>query len=392
MSGVTGDVKKLFNFKYKVRNDSATDQYNRLLMVKALLVAAFLTGMNWYKDEIKCIVPKVNDGGVGGFVSQACWINGLYIYDELRDTKNFDGYYGIPDELDKNGTYPSDHITCEASPKDTKCKPMKKLFYLQYQWFPFFLAIMAFLYYLPYIVFRYVNNDLASLKNDIKSQSPDIDAIVKNYFNRCVNSSTRQMLKVVLNILIKILYLIVNICVFSFTDSVLNGDFKTYGSKWIDWSKLSNENAYNYINKREFIKAGEKLLPTFALCDVLEQGKDIKHTLTNEHRFVCEISQHILYHYVLIALWFLIILGMVVSCVGIVIMILEYALRSLKFAREEEAARKVFSTLSIREGEYLDFVRKKNVPVYGSLIRKLYLERFEDQSSKRSSIHKDTQF
>lgn len=48
MSGVTGDIKKLFNFKYKVRNDSATDQYNRLLMVKALLVAAFLTGMNWW--------------------------------------------------------------------------------------------------------------------------------------------------------------------------------------------------------------------------------------------------------------------------------------------------------------------------------------------------------
>ena len=62
-------------------------------------------------------------------------------------------------------------------------------------------------------------------------------------------------------------------------------------------------------------------------------------------------------------------------------MLLEYALRSLKFAREEKAARKVFSTLSLREGEYLDFVRKKNVPVYGSLIRKLYLERFENKSS-----------
>ena len=321
----------------------------------------------------------------------------MFIYDELRHEKNFEGYYGIPNDLDENGTYPSlteegGISTCVASPKRFNCKPMKKLFYLQYQWFPFYMAIMAFLYYLPYVIFRYVNNDFASLKNDIKSQNPDVDAVVKNYFDRSVNSLTRQMLKVVLNIVIKVLYLLVNVCVFLFTDSVLNGDYKTYGSQWLDWSKLTNEDAYNYVNKRKFIKASEKLLPTFALCDVLEQGKDIKHSLTNEHRFVCEISQHILYHYVLIALWFLIILGMVVSCVGIVIMLLEYALRSLKFAREEEAARKVFSTLSIREGEYLDFVRKKNVPVYGSLIRKLYLERFEDQSSKRSSVHKDTQF
>ena len=310
----------------------------------------------------------------------------MFIYDELRHEKNFEGYFGIPNELDENGTYPSLNgevgiSTCVASSKHFNCKPMKKLFYLQYQWFPFYMAIMAFLYYLPYVIFRYVNNDFASLKNDIKSQSPDIDAVVKNYFDRSVNSLTRQILKVLLNIVIKVLYLLVNICVFTFTDSVLNGDYKKYGIKWLAWSKLTNEEAYNYVNKRKFIKASEKLLPTFALCDVLEQGKDIKHSLTNEHRFVCEISQHILYHYVLIVLWFLIVFGMVISSTGIVIMLLEYALRSLKFAREEKAARKVFSTLSLREGEYLDFVRKKNVPVYGSLIRKLYLERFENNSS-----------
>ena len=48
MSGITGDIKKLFKFKYKSRDDDATDQYNRLFMVKVMLVAAFLTGMNWY--------------------------------------------------------------------------------------------------------------------------------------------------------------------------------------------------------------------------------------------------------------------------------------------------------------------------------------------------------
>ena len=48
MSGVTGDIKKLFNFKYKTRDDSVSDQYNRVFMVKAMLVASFLTGMSWY--------------------------------------------------------------------------------------------------------------------------------------------------------------------------------------------------------------------------------------------------------------------------------------------------------------------------------------------------------
>ena len=48
MSNIAGDIKKLFNFKYKTRNDSISDQYNRVYMVKAMMVAAFLTGMNWY--------------------------------------------------------------------------------------------------------------------------------------------------------------------------------------------------------------------------------------------------------------------------------------------------------------------------------------------------------
>ena len=57
MSIITGDVKKLFAYKYKKRDDCLTDQYSRLFMTKAMLVGAFITGLQWYSDEIKCAVP-----------------------------------------------------------------------------------------------------------------------------------------------------------------------------------------------------------------------------------------------------------------------------------------------------------------------------------------------
>lgn len=47
MSGIIGDIKKLFKFKFKARSDGVTDQYHRLLMTRALLVGAFLTGLTW---------------------------------------------------------------------------------------------------------------------------------------------------------------------------------------------------------------------------------------------------------------------------------------------------------------------------------------------------------
>lgn len=48
MSGLTKDIKNLFKFKFKTRHDFLTDQYHRLFMTRAMLVAAFVTGLNWY--------------------------------------------------------------------------------------------------------------------------------------------------------------------------------------------------------------------------------------------------------------------------------------------------------------------------------------------------------
>ncbi|XP_057309781.1 innexin inx3-like [Hydractinia symbiolongicarpus] len=382
MSGVTGDIKKLFNFKYKTRNDSITDQYNRVYMVKAMMVAAFLTGMKWYKDITTCVIPgKMDSSTLQKYGPEACWINGFYVYKELRDRQNYMGYYGLPDEAAQNGTDIFTGLPCVADHTNPNCQPMTKMFFLQYQWFPFYVAALGFLYYLPYILFRYVNNDLITLKESIKSQKPNIDDIVNNYFSNVVNTPNQQNMRVLANILVKFSYLMANVLTFVFTNSLLNGEFNSFGSEWMNWSKKTNEEAHNYIGMRHLIKPGEKLLPTFAFCDILERGQDIKHQLVNEVTSLCELSQHVLYHYVLLALWFLIIIGILVSIVGMIELFISYLLRKSMFGKEEVAAQRVFGTLTSRQGEYLDFIKKKNVPIYGELIRKLYADKFGSSSS-----------
>ena len=57
MAAIAGDVKDLFAFKYKHRDDDFSDQYSRIFMTKAMLVATFITGMQWYSDDVSCTVP-----------------------------------------------------------------------------------------------------------------------------------------------------------------------------------------------------------------------------------------------------------------------------------------------------------------------------------------------
>ena len=57
MAAIAYGVKNLFAFKYKQRDDDFSDQYNRIFMTKAMLVATFITGMQWYSDDVSCTVP-----------------------------------------------------------------------------------------------------------------------------------------------------------------------------------------------------------------------------------------------------------------------------------------------------------------------------------------------
>ena len=220
-------------------------------------------------------------------------------------------------------------------------------------------------------MFRIINEDLISLKDIVKYQDPNIKDIVNNYFNNGINENKRQNIRILLNIVVKIFYLLANVITFECTDNFFNGKFRGYGTSWIYWAGLSNSDAYNYVGIRKFTKAGEAMLPTFGFCDILEAGQDIKHSLVNKHRVVCEISQNIMYHYVLIALWILIVLGIIISVIGIITVILHHVMALFMFTTSEIGVKRVYQKISMRQREYLNFIHKQNLPLYGSLVSRL---------------------
>jgi len=379
---IAGNVKSLLQIKVKPRYDSYSDQFHRVAMVKVLMASSMLLGLNWFKDTITCIVPGTAEMD-RGYVQQACWIQGVYIYKELNfdnhKSKWYEGHYGFSNNLMNDGMFP-DGTMCNVEKNGEKCKALTKTFYLHYQWFPFYVALLALLYYLPYIFFRLVNNDMITLKDSLKSIEINPEDIIKNYFNYQINPTFKMNLRVFGNVLIKLSYLAVNVIAFVATDQLLHGEFKNYGSEWVKWSRLGQEEAYDYTMQRKLIRPGEILLPTFALCDVFEYASDVKYQKVNEHRFVCEISQNVLYHYVLMILWFAFIVGMIVSCLGFLIFLMDHVITAMCLWAAMgvgNQTKRVYHILTLRECEYLEFIRRKNMLVYGHVIRALKVERLD---------------
>ena len=167
---IAGEVKNVLSLKLKSRPDSHSDQFSRIFLVKLMMVGSLVIGLNWYNDKVLCIVPK-SLGLDDKYVSAACWINGLYVYDEIRNQTDDAAYFGLPREIDKDGrldsgvlcsVYDNSHLPTPG------CKPLTKKFFLHYQYLVFYVASLAIWYYSPYILFKIVNSDMLSLKATVR--------------------------------------------------------------------------------------------------------------------------------------------------------------------------------------------------------------------------------
>ena len=388
---IGGDIKDLLSIKIKSRYDNFGDQFHRILMVKVLLVCSLIMGMSWFKDSINCIVPESANIDAE-FVSAACWIQGVYIYRDMSGRIPESAYYGMPKEMNMDGLTKADYL-CQSKQRsdltkrpENHCSEMEKTFYLQYQWLPFYVAGLSVLYYLPYIIYCNINVDLRSLRDSIK-EGITADKIAESYFDRKPTTLRMHRFRVLLNILSKLLYLGAGVFAFVSTDWILYGNYTTYGIHWMNWSKLNNTIGYDYMGSRDHPKPGNVLLPPFGYCEVWESALDKLIAKTNQFKFVCEMSQNILYQYCFIVLWWLMIIGLIFAVLGLLWLLLKYVLKAMSIRRYNSPAHWLYKHITIRQMEYLNFIRKKDIPLYNEVIEELrkdeYFGQLVDKVQKR---------
>lgn len=177
------------------------------------------------------------------------------------------------------------------------------------------------------------------------------------------------------NVFIKLLYVGVSLMAYLCTDDLLLGNFKNYGSNWLGWSQLNHTAAFDFFVGNQ-PKPGNVLLPSFGFCEIQEASMDIRTVFFNRNKFICEISPNILYQYVFVVLWFVIVISIIISIIGFIVNIAGHVIAMVCFLRQGgRPAWKVQRVLTLRECEYLTFIRRKNIPLYGDVLRKLLQSR-----------------
>ena len=163
------------------------------------------------------------------------------------------------------------------------------------------------------------------------------------------------------------------------TDHILDHRYLNYGVQWLRWSRLNNTFAFDYSGWREYPKPGNFLLPSMGFCDLDEGSLDKRTTLFNQYRIVCEISTHILYQYVLVVLWFLFIASISISTLGFLLSVvsnISLALHCVILRRKEKfPLYRACEHMTVREIEYMTFIREKNLALYKDILYQMENEK-----------------
>ena len=61
--GIVDEAVGILKVKIKPRQDSYSDQFSRILMLKVMFLGAFFTGMTWYNDKINCLSVGMTNAG-----------------------------------------------------------------------------------------------------------------------------------------------------------------------------------------------------------------------------------------------------------------------------------------------------------------------------------------
>lgn len=191
MGVIEDNVKDYINVKLKNRQDDFTDQMSRIIVTKLLIVCSLILGLVWFHDETNCIPPTTEHPMLPKeFMHKGCWIKGFYVFPHLANHMDQTAYYGIPLNLKMDGYRVGDEsMLCNTADSrnandETTCIPMPKEYFTQYQWMPFYLFALAFLFHYPYIVFRISNTDMSSLRCNMRNHKVKFSVVFGGYVKR----------------------------------------------------------------------------------------------------------------------------------------------------------------------------------------------------------------
>ncbi|XP_066928294.1 innexin inx2-like [Clytia hemisphaerica] len=372
-------VGSFMSVKLKVRHDSFTDQVQRIWMTKVFVVSSIIMfSSRFYDQGMGCIVPESvklpND-----FVQNGCWIRGFYIYPYLADHMDQSAYYGIPNELRYTGYSRNDPSSLCVAPRGRQrrgstsvhesCIPMQKEYFKQFQWMPYCIFVMAFLFYLPYILFRYTITDIVSLRQNLKSPEINADDYICYYFDHRNNSITKQRIRIFFSYAVKILYIIVNMTIFYILDWSTNYRFKSYGNDWFEFSRLDDAMKHDFDWRSE-PTPGNRFLPTFALCDLSAVHSK---TFSVRSTVVCEVSSFLYFQYIFLLLWLFVIMGMCLSALGFIFHMGYHMF--LYWTMKHSRSSNLYNQLTLREMEYLECLRLNDLVLHSRVLKTLIRER-----------------
>ena len=110
-------------------------------------------------------------------------------------------------------------------------------------------------------------------------------------------------------------------------------------------------------------------------CEIFEAYKESTHQRQNVNKFICEFSTNILNQYVLIVLWFFFVAGIFISAIGFARNISGHFYQMWCIGGLKRPKKSITCFITLREIEYLDFMKKRNMVLYGDVLRKLRQQR-----------------
>lgn len=375
---ISETMLSLLHFVVKDRIDSADEQFSRIFLVKVLMVSSLVLCLQYYCNKVYCTSPAQRNFDLE-FVHTACWINGVYVYNELGSRLNDTNYYGMPRDVEIDGVK-EDGQLCRRLNKtnqlyDKACQPFKRTYYFHYQYFPFYIGSLALICYMPHLFTRIFNDDIVQLRESMKqNNNVTAECIVDNYFDYNSNGGIKLLhLKEVGTVMIKCLYFIVNGLTFLLTDYILYKKYLSYGYDWIMWHKknLSTRFSNRYDSFRR--APGNSLLPLMGFCDVEEGKQDQIKTLINTHKVTCEISSHHYYQYILLLLWFVFVTGLIISLASLLLcitsMLTTLFCHIFQTVEKKDKFSAICRDLTMREVKYIKIIRRLNNTLFEQVVQ-----------------------